>query len=166
MGFLSEVNVVDPRGTLNFFLDYLQKETRDRRYKDDEMAYVAKVLAHYACVSRCNTSTIPVMSCLGEVFEHCVFQPMGWHDPEILEIGASQILLFAGFFRDQTQQKHNVVWYDGIGQSFYDRVSHYSYERKKKDFFGRMSRSFPAWTIVCRDVSRRLRDDRYLLRVQ
>jgi hypothetical protein len=86
-------------------------------------------------------------------------------DSEILEIGGSQILLFAGFFRDQTSRRHNVSWYDQLGQSMYERASHTSSVPQKRELFDHLAASFPEWTIACRDLNRALREDRLLLKL-
>ena len=82
-----------------------------------------------------------------------------------MEFGGSQVLLFAGFFRDQMRARHNVNWYDQVGQSLYEKASHNSKDRKKRELFDRLSESLPAWTIVCRNVHRTLRENRLLLKV-
>jgi hypothetical protein len=104
------------------------------------------------------------MSGLSEVFDTFVLHTFGLSDAEILEIAGSQILLFAGFFRDQMSRRHNVKWYDQLGQSLYEKASHCSTNVKKRALFDRMSGSFPDWTIICRDMNRACRDNRLLLR--
>ena len=81
-----------------------------------------------------------------------------------LKIASTSILLFAGFFRDQMARRHNVRWYDQVGQSMYEKASQYSRDMKKREFFDRMSTSFPAWTMICNNMSRACRDNRLLLR--
>jgi hypothetical protein len=105
------------------------------------------------------------MANLSEVFDSFILQTTLLTDSEILEIGGSQILLFAGFFRDQMSRRHNVRWYDQVGQSMYEKASQYSRDVKKRDLFDRLSGSFPEWTIICRNLSRSCRDNRLLLRL-
>lgn len=160
-----ELIAVDSRQALNFFLVNLREAMGDRRVKDDEVLYVASILAHYSQTSRADTSSIPPLGNLGEVFDHFVIQTELQHDAGMLEMGGSQVLFFAGFFRDQMARRHNVKWYDQIGQSLYGRASQHSPNPKKRDLFDRLSESFPVWTLLCRDVSRSLRENRLLLRM-
>ncbi len=159
-----ELIAIDSQHALNFFLVNLRETMGDRRLKDDEVLYVASILAHYSQTSRADTSSIPPMAHLGEVFDHFVLQTDMHRDPGVLEMGGSQVLFFAGFFRDQMARRHNVRWFDQIGQSLYERASHHSVNPKKRDLFDRLSESFPVWTLLCRDLSRTLRDNRLLLR--
>jgi hypothetical protein len=133
------------------------------RYRDDEMFYVASILAHYSQTSRFDTASMPGMADLAEVFDNFILQTST--DPEVLEFGGSQILLFAGFFRDQMRQRHNVKWYDQVGRALYERASQHSNNLRKRELFDRLSDSFPAWTIICRNLSRTLSENRLLLRI-
>ena len=160
-----ELVAVDSNRAFNFFLASLREAVVTERFTDDEMLYVASILAHYSQTSRFDTTTMPCMANLSEVFDNFVLQTTRLTDSQSLEFGGSQVLLFAGFFRDQMCQRHNVKWYDQVGQSLYERASQHSKNLKKRELFDRLSESFPAWTIVCRNLSRTLRDNRLLLKV-
>jgi hypothetical protein len=160
-----ELVAVDSNRAFNFFLASLREAVVAERFTDDEMLYVASILAHYSQTSRFDTTTMPCMANLSEVFDNFVLQTTRLTDSQSLEFGGSQVLLFAGFFRDQMCQRHNVKWYDQVGQSLYERASQHSKNLKKRELFDRLSESFPAWTIVCRNLSRTLRDNRLLLKV-
>jgi hypothetical protein len=129
------------------------------------MFYVATILAHYSQTSRFDTTSLPCMANLSEVFDNFVLQIGELADSEILEFGGSQVLLFAGFFRDQMRARHNVKWYDQIGQSLYERAGQHSNNSKKRELFDRLSGSFPAWTMACSNMSRTLRENRLLLKI-
>jgi hypothetical protein len=105
------------------------------------------------------------MANLSGVFDNFVLQTTKLTDSDILEFGGSQVLLFAGFFRDQMEGRHNVKWYDQVGQSLYERASQHAKQLKKRALFDRLAESFPAWTIACRNLSRTLRENRLLLRI-
>lgn len=152
---------VDSEQAFNFFLSGLKEVTSGQ--PGDEILYVASILAHYSQTSRCDATCMPVLANLSEVFDQFVLAEVG--DPEILEIGGSQILLFAGYFRDQMRSRHNVRWYDEVGQSFYDKASRLARESKKRRLFEGMSESFPQWALSCRDLSRSFRDNRFVLRI-
>jgi len=156
---------VDSKRAFNFFLTSLREIAITERFVDDELFYVASILAHYSQTSRSDTTSMPCMANLSEVFDNFVLQTNKLTDSQVLEFGGSQILLFAGFFRDQMVRRHNVKWYDRIGQSLYEKASQHSKNLKKRELFDRLSESFPAWTIICRNLSRTLRENRLLLRI-
>ncbi|HVY91755.1 MAG TPA: hypothetical protein VHA14_03360 [Bryobacteraceae bacterium] len=160
-----ELVSVDSTAALKFFVENLQETAGAQKLREDETLYVASILAHYAQTSRADTLSIPSMANLAEVFDSFILHTPGLADSEILEIGGSQILLFAGFFRDQMRRRHNVEWYDHLGQSMYERASHYASDTKKRVLLDRISESFPFWTIRCRDVSRLCRENHFLLRL-
>jgi len=156
----AELFGVDSNIAINFFVSGLE-EVADTKSRD-EMIYVASILAHYAQTSRCDISSMPVLANLSEVHDEFVLVQI--NDPEILEIGGSQTLLFAGFFRDQMSLRHNVNWFDSLGQSFYSRASVSSREAKKRELLEKMAESFPVWAVRCRDLHRYYRDNRYLIK--
>jgi hypothetical protein len=160
-----ELVAVDSQRAFNFFLSNLREATVAEKFKKDELLYVASILAHYSLTSRCDSTSMPCMADLSEVFDHFILQTGDLTDSEILEFGGSMVLLFAGFFRDQMRARHNVKWYDQVGQSLYERASQHSNNLKKRELFDGLAESFPAWTIACRDLSRALRDNRLLLKV-
>lgn len=156
---------IDAAKSLNFFLSNLREAVADRSVREDEVSYVASVLAHYSQTSRADAGAMPALANLSEVFDNFVLQTSTLTDSELLEMGGSQVLLFAGFFRDQMVRRHNVKWYDQIGQSLYERAGQYSRNVRKRELFDRLSESFPVWTLACRDLSRTLRDNHLVLRV-
>jgi hypothetical protein len=158
-----ELVSIDSERAFKFFLASLRETTVTEIYRDDEMFYVASILAHYSQTSRFDTASMPCMADLSGVFDNFILQTST--DSEVLEIGGSQVLLFAGFFRDQMHRRHDVKWYDQVGQSLYEKASQHSNNGKKRELFDRLSESFPAWTIVCRNLSRTLRENRLLLKI-
>jgi hypothetical protein len=160
-----ELVAVDSERAFNFFLSNLRESAETRRFRDDELLYVASILAHYSQTSRCDTTSMPCMANLSEVFDMFLLQATKLQDSGILEFGGSQVLLFAGFFRDQMHHRHNVKWYDQIGQSLYERAGHLSTDRRKRALFDGLAESFPVWTIACRNLSRSLRENRFVLKV-
>jgi len=160
-----ELVAVDSEQAFNFFLANLRETTATEGLRDDELLYVSSVLAHYSQTSRSDTTSMPPMANLSEVFDNFILQTTCLTDSEILEFGGSQILLFAGFFRDQMQRRHSVKWYDQIGQSLYEKAGRHSKNLKKRELFDRLSESLPVWTIACRNLSRSLRENRFLLRI-
>jgi len=163
-----ELVAIDSKAALNFFVNSLKDSALAERFpeqREDDTLYVASVLAHYSQTSRADTASIPSLANLSEVFDNFILHTSLMSDAEILEIGGSQILLFAGFFRDQMARRHNVEWYDHVGQSLYLKASHYSRDQKKRELFDHISESFPAWTKICSSMSRTCRENRLLLRL-
>jgi len=162
--FFQELIAVDSGVALRFFAESLHEAAGGRRLRESEFLYVASVLAHYAQTSCADTQSIPSMSGLTQVFDSFILHAMAAGDSEMLEIGGSQILLFAGFFRDQMARRHNVRWYDEIGRSFYERASIHSPNPAKRKLFDGLAETFPAWTGICSDMRRALYDNRLLLK--
>jgi hypothetical protein len=160
-----ELIAVDSGTALRFFAEHLRETVGTRRFREDEVLYVASILAHYSQTSRSDTMSIPSMANLSEVFDNFVLSTIPANDSEMLEIGGSQVLLFAGFFRDQMSRRHNVRWYDQVGQSLYERAGQHSTNPKKRELFDHLSETFPAWTVACRNLSRSFRENRLLLRI-
>ena len=163
---LMELLAVNSETALNFFTENLRNTTHTHPFREDETVYVASILSHYSLTSRADAASLPSLADLGEVFDTFIMNAaVRNEDSEILEIGGSQILLFAGFFRDQMSRRHNVSWYDQLGQSMYERASHSSSVPQKRELFDHLAASFPEWTIACRDLNRALREDRLLLKL-
>ena len=53
---------VDSKRAFNFFLVSLRETAITERFVDDELLYVASILAHYAQTSRSDTTSIPCMA--------------------------------------------------------------------------------------------------------
>lgn len=159
---LEELLRVSSDDALRFFFYGLKGVSKKKA--GDEMLYVASVLAHYAQTSRYDCQSMPVLANLREVYERFIL--LETNDPEICEIGGTQILLFAGFFRDQMSRRHNVSWYDKLGQSLYYRASCHSKETKQRKLFENMSESLPYWTTRCQALSRECRDNRFIIRIE
>jgi len=166
MDVLRDLIAVNSAQTLTFFLWHLRNEVTEKRVQDREIVYVASVLTHYAGKSCHNTKELsPAPATLFDVFEHFILHSSELQGSEILEEGGAQIILLAGFFRDQMKGRHNVRWYDEIGQSLYDRAARYSVEKNRRELFERMARFLPFWTITCRNLNRRLQENQLLLKL-
>jgi hypothetical protein len=176
MGDLTELLGVNSDQATQFFFRYLNNEvasSTSSRVAQIETAYVASILAHYAQTSRYDPESMPPALSLHEILDSFVLPAMTnegsivLQDPEILEIAGSQTLLLVGFFRDQmNRRRHNLSWYDELGRSFYVRAaSTFSGSEKKSELLWRISEHFPDWARSCRNISRTIRDERYLLRL-
>ena len=171
MSDLTELFSVNSEQALRFFAESLREEVLPVGVTGDEFLYVASVLAHYAQTPRYRSDSF-LADNMSDLFEQFVLGGMTNEkslvstNPEILEVAGSQTLLFVGFFRDQTRRRHNVAWYDRMGQLFYSEAGSRSLSRKRKEMLGQIADHFPSWAVTCRNMSRTLRDNRYLLFLQ
>lgn len=168
MSDFAELFGVNTEQNLRFFIESLQEVPLPNGASDDELFYVASVLAHYAIVSRFDQAYLSLGS-LSEILDTFVLggllrpEPLITSDAEILEIAGSHTLLLVGFFRDQMRRRHNVGWFDELGQSFYDKASDGSLG-KKRAVLQRVAGHFPSWALTCNAMRRRFRDNYYVLR--
>lgn len=158
-----ELLQVDSAVALNFFYSGLRDRAAAGRVTDDETLYVASILASYAQTSVSDTSSLPPLTDLSEVFDHFVLNRAILTDPEILEIAGAQSMFLSGFFREQMRRRHTVNWFDSLGGSFYERASVFSRSEKRRKLFGRVSQNFGVWAETCADLHRSLRENRFLL---
>ena len=131
---------------------------------DEEALYVSSILASFAQTSRCEKTSLPPFSDLSEVFDNFVVENVA-PDSGLLEIAGSQSLLLSGFFRDQMRRRHSVRWYDHLGSDFFYQAGKYSLFVERKGFFQRFASNFGTWALVCSELSRELRYNRFLLRL-
>jgi hypothetical protein len=156
--------------TYNFFAENLRDEVTENvgmgANGDEELVYVASILAHFAQTPRSSNNTgldlvnVPIPADLSEI------KHLDSKDPGLLEVNGSKILILAGFFRNQMKAVHEVEPYDKIGQSIYGLASRHAPTRRKRDLFQGLSITFPFWTKACSNVSRTLYDNQYLLKVE
>jgi len=157
---------VDHTDVFNFFASGLKDEIGERNIRRDEFFYVVSVLANFAQVPRYCEEGMPISCNFSEIFDRFIIPTDLLIDAEILEDAGAQTLFLAGFFRDQMKHRHNVLWYDEIGQSFYDKACQYEKDYQRRILFNHMAESFKVWAIICRNLSRSLRDRRYILKYQ
>jgi hypothetical protein len=171
MDYASDLLGVNSEQAFRFFFGYLQNEVATKRVAKKETTYVAGVLAHYAQTSRSNPNFMVPSGSLYEILDNFVLPAMtpegalGLQDAEILEVAGSHTLFLVGFFRDQMKKRHSLKWYDSLGQSFFVRASANSNQEEKAELLWAISEHFPFWAASCRNMSRTLRDERYLLRL-
>lgn len=160
----AEMISVDSNRAFNFFLSGLSDISNKDKH-NQETLYVASVLAHYAQVSCFSRDCVGPFSNLSQIFDTFFLNNLFLDDPEMLEVGGSQVLLLSGFFRDQMKKRHNVNWYDKIGCSFYDQAASLSKDPKKKELFYNLSVSLPEWNLICRNFNRQCFENRFLLKI-
>jgi hypothetical protein len=170
VGYFTELFAVDSKQALTFFFERL-KDGVNLGATQAEALYVAGILAHYAQTSRSDTTCMPPASNLHEVLDNFVLPGLtadgysGLQDPEILEAAGSQTLLLVGFFRDQMRRRYNLEWYDEIGSGFFARASDRLQHGKKANLLRQVAQHFPMWAVSCNNMSRTLREERYLLKL-
>ncbi len=156
---------VDKQGAIDFFLRSLKDEVAEGGVRMDELYYVASVLASFAQTSRYDLGSMPAPIDLGEIHDRFVLQSVEYADCEIWEIAGSQTLYVNGVLRNQMRVRHNVHYFDKLGQTFYARAADLSGDRKKEDLLRRMSFSLPTWTRSTSKMSRTLSENQLLLRL-
>ena len=164
---MGELLAVDLRANFNFFLTGLRDEIGERVIPKDELFYVATILADFASTSRNSAVGVSVPDAPSDIFDNFVLRLAELRDPTLLEIGGSQTLLVAGFFRDQMSYRcrHNMPWYNRLGEVFYEMASDFSRTDQRQEFFWRMARSFQDWSDICQSLNQTLRDNRFLLQL-
>jgi len=166
----SELYAVSAEQALLFFARSLEKEVRDEVTKP-EVIYVASVLGHYAQTPRGDSEWMVPSGSLFEVLDNFVLPGLsaegsaGIQDPMILETAGSHVLLLAGFFRSQMKRTHNLGWYDQLGSSFFNKASRALPQGDKALVLGRVSRNFALLTQACHVMSRRLHEERFVLKL-
>ena len=165
---LRDLLPVDHKATLEFFFKGLGEEIEisEHGVPRVEQKYVASILASHAQTSRYDTGCMPAPADLSDVFDRYVLASA--HDPETFEGAGAEVLVMVGFLGDQMsyRSRHNLRWYESLGQSFYDKASRLSENEVARARFRRMAIYFPPWAIHCRNLSRTLREsqnDRFLL---
>src|SRR5712691_6851914 len=162
MGSLRELLAIDHRQALEFFVLRLQdvsEPTVDRQ----ELLYNASLLAHYAQVSTHPDVDLPAPANLSAVFDHFVADTTLLDDRLMMETAGAQCLLLAGFFEDQMRPRHNIRWYAELGANFFSRAAVKERSLPKARLLDAIGRGFEPWRRRHAQLSRELRDQRYLL---
>jgi hypothetical protein len=162
MGAFRELLAVDHRQALEFFFVALQ-DVSDRSVDRQELLYNASVLAHYAQVSTQSDADWPAPPDLTVVFDHFVSNPIVWRDAIMMETAGAQCLLLAGFFEDQMRRRHSIRWYAELGTGFFNRAAVCERSPEKARLLEAIAVGFETWRQRHAQLSRRLRDQPYLL---
>ena len=165
MSPLRELLAVDQRQALAFFTLRLL-DASEPAVDRQELLYNASLLAHYAQVSTQSDADIPTPANLSAVFDHFVGDTTLVHDRLMMETAGAQCLLLAGFFEDQMRRRHNIRWYSELGAGFFTRAARQEGSFPKARLLDAIARRFEYWRRRYAQVSRELRDERYLLSPQ
>jgi hypothetical protein len=163
MGSLDRLLSSDPRETLQFFFSWLRDVTSGEEVDERAVLYNASVLAHFASTSTRATTGLPTPTTLVDVFDRFVLDTSLRDDPEMLEMAGAQCLLLTGFFGDQLQARHNLVWYGELGAGFYGAAATLSRVPAHRRMMAHMSGEFDFWRSSHLRLSRELRELRYRL---
>ncbi len=165
-GNFRKVVAVNSKTAFNFFNAKLEEFVPDPK-RQPERLYVASVLtgfAHLPAHSPIETQDPVVLSAFFE-------KDIPTLDEENLamlyyETSASQLLFFAGYYRNQLIQKRlcKIEVYDDLGQMFYQRASDLAEDPRKKEILFRMAEFLPFWNKTCMLLNFRLQENRYLIR--
>lgn len=163
MGSLDPLLASNPRDTLQFFFSWLRDVTSGEPVDEQAVLYNASVLAHFASTSTQTTTGLPTPTTLVDVFDRFVLDTSLRDDPEMMEMAGGQCLLLTGFFGDQLQARHNLVWYGELGAGFYGAAATLSRVPAHRRMMAHMSGRFDYWSGSYRKLSRELRELRYRL---
>ena len=134
---------------------------------EEEVRYVASVLAHHALTSTSDTTGAATPATLSSVFDQFINlgSAIQFLDSNLCETAGSQILFLGGLFRDGIVRRgrHNLRWYYSLGSSFYEEAAKLSGNPKRGKFLFQMSQTFNPWANFCGDMYNDLCDDRFLL---
>jgi hypothetical protein len=160
---LGELLASDHRHVLEFFLLGL-RDVSEPTVDQQELAYNASVLAHYAQVSIQADDDWPAPANLSEVFDHFVSDTTLLRDSTMMEVAGAQCLFLAGFFEDQMRQRHNIRWYAELGTGFFSRAAFHERSPSKARLLDAIGRHFEPWRRRHARLSRELRrNEVYLL---
>ena len=153
---------VDQRHALMFFHDGLQDvmpADHRRRVGEDELAYTASILAHYAQVPQGSTTDLPLPLTLRDWFFHYVHDPAIGADPEVIEIGAAQCLVLTGYFCEGMARRHSITAYSRWGSEMFQLAA----VDRKRSLLTRMGLHFELWRLTLTALERDCRHRGYLL---
>jgi hypothetical protein len=149
--------------TLEFFVVRL-KEVSGSAVDHQELLYNASVLAHYAQVSTHAAADLATPATLAELFDHFVFDTSLRHDGGMMEAAGAQCLLLSGFFEDQLRRRHNIRWYARLGVGFFSQAAALERSPQKVRLLAAIAEGFEPWRRRHARLSRKLRDQPYLLK--
>lgn len=152
---------VDSAGALQFFHKSLKDTIGNERVATRQIMYVAGVLAHFSQTSCSSSLHEPTPEDLSILIDNFLFGGEGLYGSDLYESAGSQILLFAGFFRNQIARRYNLNWLDVLGQRFYARAGRMSSRKDRKDFLHEFSMAFPYWTRACSAMNKRFVQNQY-----
>lgn len=176
MSVLDDLLGSDFEHTFRFFLQELNETVHRRKYNEDQIMYVASVLARFASIPWSNglPGALRVESSVPQIFTRTELSPYLYArlfpnqellDAEELERKGAYIFLMIGFFRSQMEHQNNVRLYEKIAQSYYHQAhQHVTRNKKRKQFLGNFSYELPFWAYTCNELNKNLRDKRLLLR--
>ncbi len=166
MGYMAELLEVSENQALEFFFKAIISEEYPEGSSKLEIKYIASIMAHYTQVSTVSSSHFPMSRNLGQIFDEFVLNTSVHTNPEIMEWAGAQTVILAGFFGSQMSRRNNLPYFEEVGRSFYIRASLFTKVKAKKELFERVSSHYPDWTKTLNSLSKTLRDNRYLIRLE
>jgi hypothetical protein len=165
MGPYGELLGSGHRQTLEFFVSSLRDVT-EQPVNPRELYYNASVLAHYAQTSTAATDGFATPASLAAVFDQFVITAAAWGEQSaVMETAATQCLILAGFFEDQSKGRHSIQWYSQLGAGFFARAARSEGDTPKAALLMALSEQFEPWRQRHARLSRELREHRLLLRL-
>lgn len=97
---------------------------------------------------------------LTQIAEMMMRQLTSARNPLWMESASAHILLYAGFFQKQNQNRHNIEFFSALGRECYLMAAVGKRERMMK----MMAEGFHRYIFHLADLQRHLRESRYLIR--
>lgn len=177
MSVLDDLLGSDLKHTFHFFIRELNEVAARRKYDEDQMMYVASILAHFSLVPWSNGRPVTLADgpSVPEVFTRTELSPYLYErlfgnreivGAQVLEHKGAYIFLMTGFFRSQMQGQNNVRLYEEIAQGYYLQAYYTIRNNKRKRFLGNFSHALPFWADRCSELNKNLQDKRLLLRFE
>ena len=173
--YFEELYGVTEEGALNFWASHLHEAIGTKRWsqiRDSTGVYLASVLGHF-CLQPVDRVEIlspdynpgdrefRQFADLTQIAELMMQQLTSAKNPLWMESAGAHILLYAGFFRDQNKNRHNIEFYSAMGRECYLMAAVGKRTRTMK----LMAAGFDQYLFHLADLHRRLRESRYLIRM-
>jgi hypothetical protein len=169
-----ELYGVTEERVLNFWASHLHDAMGSKRWSqicDSTGVYLASVLGHF-CLQSVDRMEIlspdyspsdmefRQFADLTQIAELMMRQLTSAKNPVWMESAGAHILLYAGFFRSQNKNRHNIEFYSTMGRECYLMAAVGKRERMMK----LMAADFDQYLFHLADLHRNLRESRYLIR--
>jgi len=159
---------------LNFWASHLHDAMGSKRWsqiRDTTGVYLASVLGHF-CLQPVDRMEIlspdyspgdlefRQFADLAQIADLMMCQLTTAKNPRWMESAGAHILLYAGFFQDQNQNRHNIEFFSTMGRECYLMAAVGKREKTMK----LMASEFNQYLFYLASLHRHLRESRFLIR--
>lgn len=169
-----ELYGVTEERALNFWASHLHDVVGSQRWsqiRDSTGVYLASVLGHFCLqpvdrVEALSPDYSPgdqefrQFADLTQIAEMMMQQLTSARNPMWMESAGAHILLYAGFFQKQNQNRHNIEFFSAMGRDCYLMAAIGKREKTMK----MMAAGFHQYLVHLAELHQHLRESRYLIR--